>query len=94
MPPWYLTIDKSARIDSTNPAIEELLGYEAGTLIGKQLAELVTSPPGQPIQIGAGQAQTGVARCEGKILPVQVTFSELRTGGQVLHACFSSGPRR
>ncbi len=35
-PVGILTIDKSARIDSTNPAIEELLGYEAGTLIGKQ----------------------------------------------------------
>jgi len=88
-PVGILTIDKSARIDSTNPAIEELLGYEAGTLIGKQLAEFVTSPTGQAIQIAAGQAQTGVARCRnGKILPVQVTFSELRTGGQVLHACF------
>ena len=89
VPVGILTIDKSARIESTNPAIEELLGYEAGTLIGKQLAEFVTSPTGRAIQIAAGQAQTGMARCRnGKILSVQVSFSELQTGGQVLHTCF------
>ena len=89
VPVGILTIDKSARIESTNPAIEELLGYEAGTLIGKQLAEFVTSPTGRAIQIAAGQAQAGVARCRnGKILSVQVSFSELQTGGQVLHTCF------
>ncbi len=88
-PVGILTINKSAQIDSTNPAIEELLSYKSDALIGKKLSDFVTSPMGRPIPITAGHAQTAVARCrDGKILPVQVTFSELRTKGQVLHTCF------
>jgi diguanylate cyclase (GGDEF)-like protein/PAS domain S-box-containing protein len=88
-PICILTVDKSARIEATNPTIEELLGYESAALVGKSLEEFVTSPGGQPISITAGQPQTAIARCrDGKILPVQVTFSELRTKGQVFHTCF------
>ena len=88
-PVGILTIDKSAHIDSTNAAIEELLGYSASALIGKKFSEFVTSPTGRPISIAAEQAQSAVARCrDGRLLPVQMSFSKLQTKNQTLHTCF------
>jgi diguanylate cyclase (GGDEF)-like protein/PAS domain S-box-containing protein len=88
-PICILTVDNSAQIEATNPTIEDLLGYESADLIGKRLPDFVMSPGGQPISIAAGRPQTAVARCrDGKILPVQITFSELRTKGEVFHTCF------
>src|SRR5262245_15649210 len=88
-PVGILTIDKLAHIDSTNAAIEELLGYSASALIGKKFSEFVTSPTGRPISIAAEQAQSAVARCrDGRLLPVQVSFSKVQTQNQTLHTCF------
>jgi diguanylate cyclase (GGDEF)-like protein/PAS domain S-box-containing protein len=88
-PVCILTVDNSARIEATNSTIEDLLGYESADLIGKQLQEFVMSPGGQPISIAVGKPQTAVARCrDGKILPVQITFSELCANGEVFHTCF------
>src|SRR5689334_10256228 len=88
-PVGILTVDKTARIDSTNAAIEELLGYSANALIGKKFSEIVTSPTGSPISIAAEQAQSAVAqRSDGRLLPVQVSFSKLQTKNQTLHTCF------
>jgi diguanylate cyclase (GGDEF)-like protein/PAS domain S-box-containing protein len=89
VPIGILTFDKTGRIDSVNPAVEELLGYTSSEIVGKKLEELVTSPSGQPLPIMIRQAQTAVAQCRNnKILPIQITFSELRTKGQVLYTGF------
>jgi diguanylate cyclase (GGDEF)-like protein/PAS domain S-box-containing protein len=88
-PVGILTVDKSSRIDSTNSAIEDLLGYSAGALIGKKFSEFVSSATGRPISIATEQAQSAVARCsDGRLLPVQVSFSKLQTKNQTLHTCF------
>ena len=89
VPIGVLTIDKAGRVDSVNPAVEELLGYTSSEIVGKNLDEIVTSPSGRPLPITAKQAHTAVAKCRNnKILPVQITFSELRTNGQVLYTGF------
>ena len=89
LPIGILTIDKTGRIDTVNPAVEELLGYASSEIVGKKLEELVTSPSGQPLPIMARQAHTAVAKCRNnKILPVQITFSELLTKGQILYTGF------
>ncbi|HEV8721039.1 MAG TPA: EAL domain-containing protein [Candidatus Binatia bacterium] len=89
LPIGILTIDKTGRIDTVNPAVEELLAYTSSEIVGKKLEELVTSPSGHPLPITARQAHTAVAKCRNnKILPVQITFSELRTKGQILYTGF------
>ena len=89
VPIGILTIDKAGRIDTVNPAVEELLGYTSSEIVAKQLDEFVTSPSGQPLPITAREAHTAVAKCRNnKILPVQITFSELRTKGQILYTGF------
>ncbi len=88
-PVGILTIDKSSRIESTNSAIENLLGYSAGALIGRKFSDFVASPTGRPIPVAAEQAQSAMARCrDGKLLPVHVSFSQLQTKSQTLHTCF------
>src|SRR5437867_8576278 len=89
LPIGILTIDKTGRIDTVNPAVEELLAYTSSEIVGKNLDELVTGPSGHPLPISARQPHTAVAKCRNnKILPVQITFSELRTKGQILYTGF------
>jgi len=88
-PIGILTIDKARRIESVNPAAEDLLGYRAEKILRGKLEEFITGPNGQQLAISAGHSQTAIAKWEnGKILPVQVTFSELRTKSDVLFTCF------
>ena len=88
-PIGILTIDGNSRIESVNPAAEELLCAKSDEVIRKKLDEFVTSPSGKPLSISAGQPQTAVAKWQnGRILPVQVTFSELRTKDELLFTCF------
>ena len=88
-PIGILTIDGNGRIESVNPAAEELLCAKSDEVIRKRLDEFVTSPSGKPLSISAGQPQTAVAKWQnGRILPVQVTFSELRTKDELLFTCF------
>jgi diguanylate cyclase (GGDEF)-like protein/PAS domain S-box-containing protein len=89
VPIGVLTFDKAGRINSVNPAIEELLGYASFEIVGKKLDEFVTSPRGHPLPITVRQAHTAVAKCrDNKILPIQITFSDLHTKGQVLYTAF------
>ena len=88
-PIGILTIDGNGRIESSNPAAEELLCAKSDEVIRKRLDEFVTSPSGKALSISPGQPQTAVAKWQnGKILPVQVTFSELRTKDELLFTCF------
>ena len=88
-PIGILTIDGNGRIESVNPAAEELLCAKSDEVIRKRLDEFVTSPSGKPLSISAGQPQTAVAKWQnGRILPVQITFSELRTKDELLFTCF------
>jgi len=88
-PIGILTIDGNGRIESSNPAAEELLCAKSDEVIRKRLDEFVTSPSGKALSISPGQPQTAVAKWQnGRILPVQVTFSELRTKDELLFTCF------
>ena len=88
-PIGILTINHNGRIESVNPAAEELLCSKSDEVIRKRLDEFITSPSGKPLLISAGAPQTAVAKWRnGRILPVQVTFSELRTQDELLFTCF------
>ena len=88
-PVGILTIDGNGRIESMNPAAEELLCAKSDEVIRKRLDEFITSPSGKALSISAGPPQTAVAKWQnGRILPVQVTFSELRTKDELLFTCF------
>ena len=88
-PIGILTIDKTGSIESVNPAAEELLCCKSDEIIRKRLDEFITGPNGKPLTVAAGTSHTAVAKwANGRILPVQVTFSELRTKNEVLFTCF------
>ena len=88
-PIGILTINHNGRIESVNPAAEELLCSKSDEVIRRRLDEFITSPSGKPLLISAGAPQTAVAKWRnGRILPVQVTFSELRTQDELLFTCF------
>lgn len=88
-PIGILTVDKKGRIESVNPAAQELLGYKSEEVIGKRLEEFVTSPAGQPLPITSRHSHTAIAKWEnGRVLPLQVAFSELRSKRELMFTCF------
>ena len=88
-PMGILTIDQTGRIESVNPAAEQMLCCKSDELIRKRLDEFVASPAGTPLSIAAGAPQAAVAKWQnGRILPVQINFSELRTKDELLFTCF------
>jgi diguanylate cyclase (GGDEF)-like protein/PAS domain S-box-containing protein len=88
-PIGILTLNKTGRIESVNPAAEELLCYKWDEMIRRKLEEFISSPNGNPLPIKAGESHTAIVKWENdRILPIQVTFSELRTKNEVLFTCF------
>ena len=84
-----VTCDKAGRIESVNPAVEELLGFAPAAVVGKNLREFISCPGSKPLLLEERQAQSALAKCgNGKVLPLQATLSELRTKGRVLYTCF------
>jgi diguanylate cyclase (GGDEF)-like protein/PAS domain S-box-containing protein len=88
-PIGILTVDKFNRIESVNPAVQELLGYGGQGIVGRMLDDFITTLDGRPLLVLSRRAQNALARCHnGNTLPVQITCSELRAGGQLLYTCF------
>ncbi len=88
-PIGILTVDQATRIESINPAVEELLGFKGESIVGKLLDDFITAPDGRPLRVMSPQARTAMARCsDGQILPVQITCSEPRAEGQLVYTCF------
>ena len=89
IPVGIVTIDKLGRIETINPAAEELLGYRSAEIVGKNLQEFVSGGSGQQLPIMASQAHIAIARSyEGKILSVQITSNPFRTDGPAQYTCF------
>ena len=84
-----LTIDNFGRIESINPAVEELLGYSPAAMVGLKLDEFISVPDKKRLSLNSREPQTAAAKCfDGRIVPVQATFSELRHKGAELYSCF------
>lgn len=88
-PIGILTVDKSGRIESINPAVEKLLGHSSAAIVGKNLDDFVSAPDEKRLALVSRHAQSAVAKCHGgRMVPVQATLSEIRNKGLVLYTCF------
>ena len=88
-PIGILAVDKSGRVESINPAVEDLLGYSPAAIVGKNLDHFVTTPGEKRLALVSRHAQSAIAKChDGRMVPVQATFSEIRNKGLVLYTCF------
>jgi diguanylate cyclase (GGDEF)-like protein/PAS domain S-box-containing protein len=88
-PIGILTVDKSGRIESANPAVEELFGFASAAIVGKSLDDFVSCADAKPLSLASRQALSVLVKCsDGRILPVQATLSELRNRGGVAYTCF------
>ena len=84
-----LTTDKSGRIESINPAVEDLLGYSSGALVGKHLNDFVSARDEKRLALASHPEEFAVARChDGKLLPVQASLSEFKSKGRTVYTCF------
>jgi len=89
-----LVIDERGRIETANPALLKLLGYEAHEFIGKNISLIMPSPyrehhneylanylvTGKRAIIGQGRDVPAV-RKDGSHIDIHVSVSEMQTGG-------------
>ncbi|HEX2929427.1 MAG TPA: diguanylate cyclase, partial [Candidatus Binatia bacterium] len=89
VPVGILTIDKRGRVESINPAAEELFGYRSTEVVGKRLQEFVATGNGEPLPITPSQGHITIVRCHnGKLLSVQVTSSSFHAEDPQIYTCF------
>ena len=88
-PIGMISVDPAGRIETVNPAIEDLLGYPSGAMVGKNLEQFVSASDGIPLVLALRDVQRAVARRhDGRMIPLQATFSDIRSGGLALYTCF------
>jgi PAS domain S-box-containing protein len=92
-----ITIDERGIIESVNPAVWRLFGYEPGELVGRNVSVLMPPPfrdehdgylrryleTGEKRIIGIGREVLGL-RKDGSIFPLDLSVSEVRVGGRRL----------
>ena len=96
-PDGIITIDTAGIIESANPAAENMFGYKADEMIGRNISFLMPNPykrehdsylknyltTGQAKVIGIGQEVAG-QRKNGAIFPLDLTLSEVRLDERLL----------
>src|SRR5438105_1148533 len=96
-----ITIEERGIIESVNPAAEQMFGYEAAELIGKNVKVLMPSPyreehdgyianycrTGRARIIGIGREVVGQRR-DGTVFPMDLAVSEVRFGDKRLFTGF------
>ena len=82
-----VTIDAEGLIDAFNPAAESLFGYLAQEIVGKKFSLLVQSPLEEVCMIRVPLQLTAQHK-EGREFPIELSFSEMRTGGQRIFTAF------
>ncbi|MCR9257691.1 MAG: PAS domain S-box protein [Alphaproteobacteria bacterium] len=92
-----VTIDEAGRIESANPATEEIFGYPRSALIGENVSMLMPEAigalhsryidnfrrTGRSKIIGVGRELEG-RRADGSLFPLELSIGEVRLGGRVL----------
>jgi PAS domain S-box-containing protein len=93
-----VTIDEQGIIESANPAVERMFGYQPSELIGKNVSMLMPAPhrerhdgylqhylqTGEAKVIGIGRELEAQHR-GGRVFPIELTLSEVQTGGDRRH---------
>ena len=93
-----ITVDDHGIIESVNPAISRIFGYEAGELIGQYAGILMSDPlrhqfdhflreyaeTGRSKIIGAGREIEGGRRKDGTVFPVYLGVSEVHLGEKTM----------
>lgn len=88
-----ITIDEAGRIESCNPRAEDMFGYPAGDLCGRNVSVLMPEPyrsehdqyvshyceTGHAKVIGIGREVVGRRR-DGSVFPIDLTISEVHVG--------------
>lgn len=96
-----ITIDEQGIIQSVNPAVERLFAYPPADLIGRNVSMLMPQPhrerhdqylahylrAGEAKVIGLGRELEALRR-DGTTFPIELTLSEVRTGGRRLFTGF------
>jgi PAS domain S-box-containing protein len=90
-----ITISDTGLMQSCNPAVENIFGYEQGEMIGKNVSILMPEPyrsehdgylahyvkGGQPRILGVGQRALFGQRKNGEVFPLDLGVSEMRVAG-------------
>lgn len=93
-----IAIDDESRITLFNPAAEQVFGYTAAEIIGRDVSELMPQPyrrehaeylaryqrTGEPHAIGRIRLVWG-RRKDGEVFPLELSVSEARLGDEVLY---------
>lgn len=96
-----IAIDEKGIIESANPAVERLFGYPPADLVGRNVSMLMPSPhrerhdrylahylhTGEARVLGFGRELEALRR-DGTTFPIELTLSEVRTGGRRLFTGF------
>jgi two-component system sensor kinase FixL len=100
-PDGLITIDETGRIQSFNPAAEQIFGYAAAEVIGHNVACLMPSPyreqhdsyirrylrTGEKRIIGIGREVLG-RRKDGTVFPLELAVGEVQAAGHRVFAGF------
>ena len=92
-----ITIDGHGRIESVNPSLEHIFGYDPGELAGRNVKILMPEPyqsvhdgflaryreTGVPTIVGSGRETQG-CRKDGTVFPIDLAVNEMWIGGQRL----------
>lgn len=84
-----LMLDGTGRIESVNPSVEQLFGRPAQTLIGRDIRDLIDSPPPfvdatpekRPAADGAGQWELNARHAGGHSFPIELTVGPFGSPG-------------